>query len=481
MPKKLEPGRSPAACSRCRATIAWSGLLRDGHEAAFEEIVGRYQQPLIAFAAAIVPFHRAEDVVQASLLKAHKALLADEREIALRAWLFTIVRNGALNVIRDDPDWQELDPSYDGVPADGRGRRAERGAAGPGHGDLRAARRPAQGVDRARARGRGPRRDRGRARHDDDRRSRTDLQSPDRGPQRDGGGGSPAAAAPAPGRGARRRCRRRGRRGGLRRRREAGRRDLGDGDRCRRRRRTRAGRQVVAVGPTAPRRPSNVAAAARRQRIRARSRRRPRSPPQPARRPAADARWTARARPRAQAGTAVSKRRDPAAVRAPDRARATILRVRRAATAAILDRGRATMAATQALVAAITAATRGRAQTTTAIRARVAAVTPARAACRLPAAATLTPGRWRRFLNRVEDEDRSGPRWDRPSSGSGSGDRGLLPDRRVEARRRSLGQPTGRSLRLRLSASPACTRASSAGDAPPPAPPGNRDLPPAAG
>ena len=60
--------------------------------------------------------HRAEDVVQASLLKAHKALLADDREIALRGWLFTIVRNGALNAIRDEPDWQEIDPSYDGVP-----------------------------------------------------------------------------------------------------------------------------------------------------------------------------------------------------------------------------------------------------------------------------------------------------------------------------------------------------------------------------
>ncbi len=91
-------------------------LLREGHEAAFDEIVGRYQLPLTSFAAAFIPFHRAEDVVQASLLKAHKAILGDDREIALRSWLFTIVRNGALNAIRDEPDWQELDPAYDGVP-----------------------------------------------------------------------------------------------------------------------------------------------------------------------------------------------------------------------------------------------------------------------------------------------------------------------------------------------------------------------------
>ncbi len=91
-------------------------LLREGHDAAFDEIVGRYQAPLVSFAAAFIPYHRAEDVVQASLLKAHKALLADDRAVALRAWLFTIVRNGALNAIRDEPDWQELDPTYDGVP-----------------------------------------------------------------------------------------------------------------------------------------------------------------------------------------------------------------------------------------------------------------------------------------------------------------------------------------------------------------------------
>lgn len=90
-------------------------LIREGHGPAFEEAVRRYQGPLLAFAAAIVPYHRAEDVVQAALQKAHSALLADAREINLRPWLFAIVRNGALNVIRDDPAWEEIDPNYDGV------------------------------------------------------------------------------------------------------------------------------------------------------------------------------------------------------------------------------------------------------------------------------------------------------------------------------------------------------------------------------
>jgi RNA polymerase sigma factor (sigma-70 family) len=89
-------------------------LVREGHAPAFEEVVGRYRAPLLAFAAAIVPYHRAEDVVQAALQKAHSALRADDREINLRPWLFAIVRNGALNAIRDDPTWEQIDPEHAG-------------------------------------------------------------------------------------------------------------------------------------------------------------------------------------------------------------------------------------------------------------------------------------------------------------------------------------------------------------------------------
>lgn len=83
-------------------------LVREGHEPAFEEMVRRYRGPLVGFAAAIVSADGAEDVVQASLEKAHRALLADSREITLRPWLFAIVRNGALNAIRGEPRVDEL-------------------------------------------------------------------------------------------------------------------------------------------------------------------------------------------------------------------------------------------------------------------------------------------------------------------------------------------------------------------------------------
>ena len=85
-------------------------LLREGHGQAFEEIVRRYRGPLVGFATAIVNHDRAEDVVQTALEKAHGALLADDREINLRPWLFTIVRNGSLNLIRSEPLTDELAP-----------------------------------------------------------------------------------------------------------------------------------------------------------------------------------------------------------------------------------------------------------------------------------------------------------------------------------------------------------------------------------
>lgn len=90
-------------------------LLREGHDPAFDEIVRRYRGPLVAFAAAITGAGRAEDVVQAALMRAHRALSDDDREIRLRPWLFAIVRNGALNSVRDDPTWSELDPALHGA------------------------------------------------------------------------------------------------------------------------------------------------------------------------------------------------------------------------------------------------------------------------------------------------------------------------------------------------------------------------------
>jgi len=76
------------------------GLVRDGYDAAFEEIVRRYRRPLDRFAAAIVG-GRSEDVTQDAFSKALPALRGTEAEIELRPWLYRIVRNTALNDLRD--------------------------------------------------------------------------------------------------------------------------------------------------------------------------------------------------------------------------------------------------------------------------------------------------------------------------------------------------------------------------------------------
>jgi RNA polymerase sigma factor (sigma-70 family) len=96
-------------------------LVRDGYDAAFEEIVRRYRRPLDRFAAAIVG-GRSEDVTQDAFSKALLALRGSEAEIELRPWLYRIVRNTALNDLRDRaPAAEELSETLPG----GRSAAAE--------------------------------------------------------------------------------------------------------------------------------------------------------------------------------------------------------------------------------------------------------------------------------------------------------------------------------------------------------------------
>jgi RNA polymerase sigma factor (sigma-70 family) len=82
-------------------------LVRDGYETAFDEIVRRYGGPLRRYAAAIVGV-RSEDVTQDAFSKALLALRRDDVEIELRPWLYRIVRNTALNDLRDRPPAAEV-------------------------------------------------------------------------------------------------------------------------------------------------------------------------------------------------------------------------------------------------------------------------------------------------------------------------------------------------------------------------------------
>ncbi|HEY6731371.1 MAG TPA: RNA polymerase sigma factor [Solirubrobacterales bacterium] len=92
-------------------------LVRNGYDAAFEEIVRRYRRPLDRFAAAIVG-GRSEDVTQDAFSKALLALRGTDQEIELRPWLYRIVRNTALNDLRDQaPPTAELNEALPGGPS----------------------------------------------------------------------------------------------------------------------------------------------------------------------------------------------------------------------------------------------------------------------------------------------------------------------------------------------------------------------------
>ena len=79
----------------------------------------RYRNPLVAFAAAYAPGDP-EDVVQESLTRAWQSLRESTGEMKLKPWLYTIVRNRALNSRRDTRIHEQLTDEVDGVrqPAD---------------------------------------------------------------------------------------------------------------------------------------------------------------------------------------------------------------------------------------------------------------------------------------------------------------------------------------------------------------------------
>jgi RNA polymerase sigma factor (sigma-70 family) len=76
-------------------------LIRRGQHAAFEALFSRYQSRLLAFCRHMLGSKEdAEDVLQEVFAAAFNAILADEREINVRPWLYRIARNRSLNHLR---------------------------------------------------------------------------------------------------------------------------------------------------------------------------------------------------------------------------------------------------------------------------------------------------------------------------------------------------------------------------------------------
>jgi RNA polymerase sigma factor (sigma-70 family) len=76
-------------------------LVRRGNQRAFEVLVGRYQSRLLAFCRHMLGSREdAEDVLQEVFAAAFNAILADDRPINARPWLYRIARNRSLNHLR---------------------------------------------------------------------------------------------------------------------------------------------------------------------------------------------------------------------------------------------------------------------------------------------------------------------------------------------------------------------------------------------
>jgi len=76
-------------------------MTRKGHHGAFETLVQRYQSRLLAFCRHMLgSTEDAEDVLQEVFAASFNAMLADERPINARPWLYRIARNRCLNHLR---------------------------------------------------------------------------------------------------------------------------------------------------------------------------------------------------------------------------------------------------------------------------------------------------------------------------------------------------------------------------------------------
>ncbi len=92
-------GRSPLL--RLQSDDRLIALVRRGNHHAFEALVARYQARLLAFCRHMLSSKEdAEDVLQEVFAAAFNAILADERAINVRPWLYRIARNRSLNHLR---------------------------------------------------------------------------------------------------------------------------------------------------------------------------------------------------------------------------------------------------------------------------------------------------------------------------------------------------------------------------------------------
>jgi RNA polymerase sigma factor (sigma-70 family) len=91
------------AAVRASTEAALVAALGAGDVDAMTEIDHRYRDRLLAYVRRMSAGADAEDVVQDVLARAYTALRADDRPMALRAWLYRVAHNRCLDVLRGAP------------------------------------------------------------------------------------------------------------------------------------------------------------------------------------------------------------------------------------------------------------------------------------------------------------------------------------------------------------------------------------------
>jgi RNA polymerase sigma factor (sigma-70 family) len=93
--------RGPTPLLRLQSDERLVALTRRGNQAAYEALVARYQARLLAFCRHMLGSREdAEDVLQEVFAAAFNAMIADERPLNVRPWLYRIARNRSLNHLR---------------------------------------------------------------------------------------------------------------------------------------------------------------------------------------------------------------------------------------------------------------------------------------------------------------------------------------------------------------------------------------------
>jgi RNA polymerase sigma factor (sigma-70 family) len=100
-PTALPGPRGSGSLLRLQSDERLIALTRRGQQSAFEALFSRYHARLFSFCRHMLNSKEdAEDVLQEVFVAAFNAILADEREINVRPWLYRIARNRSLNHLR---------------------------------------------------------------------------------------------------------------------------------------------------------------------------------------------------------------------------------------------------------------------------------------------------------------------------------------------------------------------------------------------